>query len=257
MKLTLKVIVHLITLTVLLLSIQNPIFAQISVIARYGKGIVNNDLVYRTGAFRVQYAIAENDYAFGIQVPIVKKLRLFAQAEMEIQKKEYQTQLVNYKNIFLKPGNPSRVEFYDNAFYHVKYTAHQFPVLIRKEFQVIPNLSVSVAAGFLLKYTFVKIDSDVLTLYGQEISDYSFGLTKDRLVVDPYYVKDAPTLLNLQRGGTPKIASIGVAYNFYKFKVGAEYRYTSHFILPEASQAYSSVNATLAYNLSKIKKEAK
>lgn len=231
--------------------LPNLSLGQVSISLRYGKGFVDKEIFPSFGSFR-ENALVRNDLAFGLQVPIVKKWKLYVQAEMEIQTKEYQKQFISQNKIQLPNGEVGYEPVYEDIFYKVNYNSTQFPILIKKELNVTNRLSISLASGFLLGYSYKGVNTDNLYYNGQETTSniitanrfylsYSSikGSANDEL---KYYSKDVSKM--------PFVFGGGVSYELFNFKLGAEYRYTSNNnILSQRSQPYHSANICLAYNL--------
>ncbi|MDR6560595.1 MULTISPECIES: hypothetical protein [unclassified Arcicella] len=246
-----KSIFKLFFLGCLIQLLPNLSFGQVSVSVRYGQGFVNKEILPSFGSFR-EKAIARNDLAFGIQVPIVKKWRLYIQAEMEIQTKEYQKQFISQDNIQLPNGEVEYQPVYEDVFYKVNYSSNQFPVLIKKGFNLTNHLSISLTSGVLLGYSYKGVNTDKLYYNGQETT--SNIITANRFYLSYSSIKgsanDELKYYSKDISKTEFVFGGGVFYELFNFKLGAEYRYTpSNNILPQHSHPYHSANISLAYNL--------
>lgn len=230
-------------------------FGQVSVSVRYGKGFVNQEILPSYGAYYGSFrenSIARNDLAFGLNVPIVKKWKLYVQAELEIQKKGFQKQFLTVSQIPQPDGTIKLERVYEDIFLHIQYTSSQFPILIRKEFEVIPKLNVNILAGILLDYKLNGVNSNKLYYNGQE-SELTYIKTANSF---QFFTEEARKSFSLELESfakndakTPLIAGAGVSYQLSNFRLGAEYRYTTNNLLARYKQPYHSVNFTLAYNL--------
>lgn len=225
-------------------------FGQISLSVRYGKGFVNTEILPSDGSFR-ENAIARKDLAFGLQIPIVKKWKLFIQAEIETHTKEYQKQFVTQNKIQLPDGGVRYEPVYEDIFYKVSYRSRQFPIILKKEVVIIPNLNLSILAGLQIGYTFTGVNSDILYKDGKETTSYIRTANNYELVYENIKGSADIDLKVYEKyySNTPLVGGLGVSYQLSQFKLGAEYRYTTHNLLIRYSQPYHSANFILAYNL--------
>ncbi|MEA5258789.1 hypothetical protein VB264_13415 [Arcicella aquatica] len=242
---------------------QNHCFSQINIFLRTVKGNIDNEVfptypswyindhLITTFVPYANSAVTRNDFAFGVQVPIVKKWKLSIQAEMEMQKKEFQKQVVTSNVINLPNGGVEYQDVFEDIFFKVKYSATQFPILLKKEIKVIPKLNLSILAGMSIGYNMTNIDYITLYNQGKETTDYI--RTTNGFQVLYYEMKNGITneLEYYDNNSSKKtfIAGLGVSYELFNFKLGIEYRYTTHNILVDHTQPYHSANFILGYNL--------
>lgn len=250
MKLNLKVM-SCICITSILLFFQNKSLAQVSISLRYGKSLVNKEVYIPLSSFRDE-ATDENDFAFGVQIGLVKKWKLSLQAEIEIQQRAFQKQYVTYDRSFSMDSNGmvtiTIFDVYEDVFYKEKYTANQFPVMLKKDFELKPHLNLSVLAGVLLAYDYKSTNSAILYQNGNATT--SRVKTPNNFVLDYEPLKSyTEQELIHDQAGNPLIVGLGISYDFNPFKIGTEYRYTKHSIIPNYSGAYHSLNLIMSYTL--------
>lgn len=235
----------------ILLLFQNKSLAQVSISLRYGKSLVNKEVYIPLSSFKDE-ATDENDFAFGVQIGLVKKWKLSLQAEIEIQQRAFQKQYVTYDRSFSMDSNGmvtiNIYDVYEDVFYKVKYTANQFPIMLKKEFEVKPHLNLSVSAGVLLAYDYKGTNSAILYQNGNATT--SRVRTPNNFVLDYEPLKSyTEQALIYDQAGNPLIVGLGISYDFRPFKIGTEYRYTKHSIIPNYSGTYHSLNLIMSYTL--------